>query len=463
MKNIADFLIKEMPSHIKEIQNDFEHLYNRLDNTQSEIEEKLPLFKGNYAKIGEYYSMAQELDEIKKQLQKIQELFSIEKHSVKETSYEELSTKEIPVVDKNWYKEDLLNVNERINYNDYRVNDTVPYSLSEDFKHKRPAAFKFDGERYTVKDWKQMLLMVCEIMYNKDHSMFHEIVMGKDMQGKSRAYFSDEKCTYKPMVDGRKISGSNIYVETNHNANTICSIIKSLLIKYGIPVTELKIYLKADYTPLHQAKLDTEKKEVSIQVQVSNETNLKTGIKYNPDDFRFAKDSYIKKSDPAMEKLSQRMGTASHIEYLRMEEGDTRRHKSRCIKYNKEKDICMCTTSGNYLLKCGGSSHCKYYKEEIKIVSSDDNGKMRQKSIVKSKPKIKVIDKKKIKNCPSCKCTTKKEWLIVNYYNNGVYVQNKLSSYHCDECNSSYIADTLFRTYTKNKNIDNIDIEFIQE
>ena len=164
-----------------------------------------------------------------------------------------------------------------------------------------------------------------------------------------------------------------------------------------------------------------------------------------------------------MEKLSQRMGTASHIEYLRMEEGDTRRHKSRCIKYNKEKDICMCTASGNYLLKCGGSSHCKYYKEEIKVVSSDDNGKMRQKSIVKSKPKIKVIDKKKIKNCPSCKCTTKKEWLIVNYYNNGGYVQNKLSSYHCDKCSSSYIADTLFRTYTKNKNIDNIDIEFTQE
>lgn len=68
MKNIADFLMKEMPFHIEEIQNDFECLYNRLDNTQSEIEEKLPLFKGNYAKIGEYYSMAQELDEIKKKL-----------------------------------------------------------------------------------------------------------------------------------------------------------------------------------------------------------------------------------------------------------------------------------------------------------------------------------------------------------------------------------------------------------
>ena len=59
MKNIADFLMKEMPFHIEEIQNDFECLYNRLDNTQSEIEEKLPLFKGNYAKIGEYYSMAE--------------------------------------------------------------------------------------------------------------------------------------------------------------------------------------------------------------------------------------------------------------------------------------------------------------------------------------------------------------------------------------------------------------------
>ena len=37
MKNIAVFLLREMPSYAKEIQNNLKQLYSSLDSTQLEI------------------------------------------------------------------------------------------------------------------------------------------------------------------------------------------------------------------------------------------------------------------------------------------------------------------------------------------------------------------------------------------------------------------------------------------
>lgn len=83
----------------------------------------------------------------------------------------------------------------------------------------------------------------------------------------------------------------------------------------------------------------------------------------NPDDYRFSKDPYVVK-DMTTTKLSQSLGTPSHVEFLRMSEGDKKRHKSRCIEYDKKKDVCICTKSPLFMMRCSGSSHCHYYKEE---------------------------------------------------------------------------------------------------
>lgn len=48
------------------------------------------------------------------------------------------------------------------------------------------------------------------------------------------------------------IQGTDIYVTTNLSANNIRNIIQKMLRKYGIPLSEYKIYLKADYTALHE-------------------------------------------------------------------------------------------------------------------------------------------------------------------------------------------------------------------
>ena len=45
---------------------------------------------------------------------------------------------------------------------------------------------------------------------------------------------------------------NNFYVEGNLSANSIIDLIKKLLLKYDIDLDEYKIYLKADYTDLHE-------------------------------------------------------------------------------------------------------------------------------------------------------------------------------------------------------------------
>lgn len=463
MKELIDFLQREFSDDAKEIQTDLQRIYNCMDKVHSEVDKRLPTIKGDYAKIGEYYAMGQELKQIKEKIKEICDLFpesesagAIDIPKESEIMPEKLPEVDVPeesLIDKD--EEDEISAKGgRVNYANYRVDDTVPHFLSEDFTHKRPVAFEFDGTQYSVKDWKQFLLMICEIMYNKNHAQFESIVMEKDMQGKTRAYFSNNKEVYMAMYDGRKISNSNIYIETTHSANTICDIVSILFRKYRIPYAALRIYLKADYTPLHQA--ETESKPGNNR-SVTTKIDSKSSTKSNPDDYRFIKDPYVKQSDPAMNGLSQRMGTPSHLEYLHMKENDTKRHKSRCIEYDNKKDTCMCTDSANYLLKCGGSSHCKYYREET-LIKNDDT-----ESTIKKKPVIKVIPKNDIKLCPVCKIGTKKESLIVNYLENGKNKRNLLTSYHCEVCKSSYIPDSLYRTYTAHKDKNNIDVEFVME
>lgn len=75
--------------------------------------------------------------------------------------------------------------------------------------------------------------------------------------------------------------------------------------------------------------------------------------------------------------------------------------------------------------------------------------------------KVYVLPKSETKNCPTCKSKTEKEILIVTYNNNGSLIQNHLFTRRCFECNKTYIAESIFKTYTKNKNIDNINVDFI--
>ena len=71
---------------------------------------------------------------------------------------------------------------------------------------------------------------------------------------------------------------------------------------------------------------------------------------------------------------SKLSGTPWHTEFIKMNENDFRRHKSRCKYYINEYDHCS-----YYSQKCIGSSHCLYYKElQNKTLNNEKNIKQKK-------------------------------------------------------------------------------------
>lgn len=239
---LVKFLLRETPSHAKELKSDIGLLLSSLENTQSAVEGMLrKIDKSDYAKIGEYYSMADQLRDIKEKVNELEQSMTFE-DCVEQEDEEEL--------------QGISNEN-KLNYNDYKVDNTIPHGLFENFTHKRPSGFMLEGNKYSARDWKQILRITCEVLNQKDKKIFDSFVRDKNMQGNTRVYFA---YTDDRMYNGRKVSGSDIYIETNHNANGICSIIGNMLEKYGIPITSIEIYLRSDYTSLHEDDENEKKK-----------------------------------------------------------------------------------------------------------------------------------------------------------------------------------------------------------
>lgn len=134
------------------------------------------------------------------------------------------------------------------NYEDYRVDTNIPYTLYNDFTYKRPSGFELLGNRYEANDWKSVLLNICELLISKDYVIFELFLNDKSMNGKKLKYFSKDE---NELRSPRRIGNTDIFVMTNMSANQIRTLISSMLRKYKINLSECKIYLRADYSPLH--------------------------------------------------------------------------------------------------------------------------------------------------------------------------------------------------------------------
>ena len=119
------------------------------------------------------------------------------------------------------------NALERIDYDSFRVDETVPYDLSSVITNKKPAAFSLYGQKIEVDSWKQMLLQTCALLNRMNPMLFTSLEMDPD-----------------PDAD--------LYVETHVSARYLKKMISKLLGKYNIPEEEYLIYLKKDFTTLHE-------------------------------------------------------------------------------------------------------------------------------------------------------------------------------------------------------------------
>lgn len=76
------------------------------------------------------------------------------------------------------------------NYADYAVDDNIPHDLYENFTNKCPAAFSVSGTKIEVRQWKDVLLLTCEVLAKKDAQKFLSFAVDPTMRGRKVRYFS---------------------------------------------------------------------------------------------------------------------------------------------------------------------------------------------------------------------------------------------------------------------------------
>jgi hypothetical protein len=138
---------------------------------------------------------------------------------------------------------------ERIDYDAYRVDETVPYTLDSVLTNKKPAAFSIYGQKIEVDSWKQMLLQVCAYLNRMNPMLFVSLETDPDLQGRKRPYLSRDGLGLDTPA---KIPDADLYVETHFSARYFKKMISKFLRKYDIPEDAVLIYLRKDFTSLHE-------------------------------------------------------------------------------------------------------------------------------------------------------------------------------------------------------------------
>lgn len=234
---VFEFLGVEVPGSVGDIREALDLLATSIDSAIEQVGENVTKSFANkdFKKAAELSLNSEELDSISK---KIQEVISDLDTIIYDRNIDE-DLKEMDQIDEKSIP----------NYNDYLVDTEVEHNLYEDLTHKRPCAFKIEGTRVGIKDWKGVLVQTINYLAKKDPNIVRSFVDDSKMNGKKVIYFSRVKLpTMRAVVE---IKSVNIYVATNLSANGIRNLLIKMLNKYNIKLSDYKIYLKADYSELH--------------------------------------------------------------------------------------------------------------------------------------------------------------------------------------------------------------------
>ena len=115
-----------------------------------------------------------------------------------------------------------------------------PIDSEKDTKSKtltftRPKAFTLNEQRCEVKSWKEMLVKLCEIVYEDYEDQFEQQV--SEMKGnKGRPYFSRNP---EVLNQGREINGTGIYVEMPRGANSAKRFAQKFITHFGYDKSNL--------------------------------------------------------------------------------------------------------------------------------------------------------------------------------------------------------------------------------
>jgi len=126
----------------------------------------------------------------------------------------------------------------------YKMEISTRKKLSPDhISHQRPGgftgksivAFTFKGKRYPVRSWKEMLIEITDLMLSAHREQFNKVL---NLRGRKRPYFTRNS---NELRVPERINNTDIYVETNLNANAIVRLSKDIISIFGYKEDDLSI------------------------------------------------------------------------------------------------------------------------------------------------------------------------------------------------------------------------------
>lgn len=394
--SIIEFIQNETPENQELLDKAIGAIKDVLQSEQALVDENAMnlLRERDYDKMQKYIDMSKTIASVQSSMKDIFEEIGVDKPKEQKIVLRKNADKEILEDDMEFLEDDQ----KRINYEEYRVDETVAHDLMTDFRYTKPAAFSLDEIRYPARMWKQMLVKICEILYQKNNKIFEEFLEDKFMQGKTRKYFSRNEASLR---NPEKIKGSNIFVETNLSANSTRDMVMKMLDEYRIPYAAFKIYLSKDLNPLHKED--------------------------------------IKKNDDLDENQRE-----FKEENLNMQE--------ICEDYDFKTGKCLQEESPYFAMECCCRRSCKYIQHHKK-----EECKKRRYEKIYVYPK----DLLRKNGCPECGDTLENKKIQVKYGNDEDAKMINLNAVYCQTCNEMYITEGTYNTFISDKDKNKLESEFI--
>lgn len=393
--SIIEFIQNETPENQELLDKAIGAIKDVLQSEQALVDENAMnlLRERDYDKMQKYIDMSKTIASVQSSIKDIFEEIGVDKPKEKKVVLRKSADKEILEDDMEFLGDDQ----KRINYEEYRVDETVAHDLMTDFRYTKPAAFSLDEIRYPARMWKQMLVKICEILYQKNNKIFEEFLEDKFMQGKTRKYFSRNEASLR---NPEKIKGSNIFVETNLSANSTRDMVMKMLDKYGIPYAAYKVYLSKDLSPLHKEDMNSD--NLDEDKQEFREENL--DMQEICEDYDFKTGKCLQEESP----------------YFAME--------------------CCCRKSCKYIQHHKKKQCKKHRYEKIYVYPKD------------------LLRKN---GCPECGDTLENKKIQVKYGNDEDEKRINLSAAYCQRCNEMYITEGTYNTFISDKDKNKLESEFI--
>ncbi len=233
--------LKEIaPAHCKDLLDALEFVAQEFENSRAIIDREC-----QRATMQNRYQDARKLLAISEELHVEQEtMYSLIQR------FRDVAAEPMEVDSSQVASEDTAVEREYVDYDAYRVDETVAYDLqSTELTFTRPAAISFKGAKRNAETWKQALLISCTFLKKENPTLFHNLIDREPAPGR-RPYFTKNKASLR---SPGKIPGTTVYVETNRSAENVKQLMLKLLELFGVPQTAIKIYLARDYTSLHES------------------------------------------------------------------------------------------------------------------------------------------------------------------------------------------------------------------